>query len=122
DEFEYPDDSEQSSVQPTSPSLKARINEARSLALPQAAFLNLADVASDSDLDMGGDDNGQAGGSTAYEVQKIMGHRGEGEAREYHVLWKGFDASHASWEPLGNFNDTRIVEDYLNSQRTFGDQ
>ncbi|KAG0310251.1 hypothetical protein BGZ99_000554 [Dissophora globulifera] len=120
DDFEYPDDSEQSSVQPTSPSLKTRINEAQSLALLQAAFLNLADVAPDSDLDMG-DDNDHADAPTAYEVQKIMGHRREGEAVEYHVLWKGFDASDALWVPLSSFNETRVIEDHWNAKRSFGD-
>ncbi|KAF9186222.1 hypothetical protein BGZ51_002170 [Haplosporangium sp. Z 767] len=67
DEFEYPDDSEWSSVQFTSPSLKVRVNEARSLARLQTAFLNLAAVASDGDLNMGGD-NDYADNSTAYEV------------------------------------------------------
>ncbi|KAF8934187.1 hypothetical protein BGZ58_005902, partial [Dissophora ornata] len=118
DEFEYPDDSEQSSVQPTSPSLKARVNEARSLTRLQAAFLNLTDVAPDSDLDMG-DDNDHADDPTAYEVQKIIGHRGEGDALEYHVLWKGYDASHALWLPLSSFNETRVIEDYLNAKRIF---
>ncbi|KAF8922829.1 hypothetical protein BGZ58_003730 [Dissophora ornata] len=123
DEFEYPDGSEPSSVQSTSPSLKARINDAQSLALLQAAFLNLAaaDVAApDSDLDMGDDDIDQTDAETVFEVQKILGHRGEGEAIEYHVLWKGYDASYASWEPLSSFNETRIIEEYQNSQRDFG--
>ncbi|KAG0309145.1 hypothetical protein BGZ98_004891, partial [Dissophora globulifera] len=118
DEFEYPDDSEQSSVQPTSPSLKASINEARSLTCLQAAFLNLTAVTPDGDLNMG-DDNDYANDSTAYEVQTIMGHRGEGEALEYHVLWKGFDVSASTWVPLSSFNETRVIDDYWNVQRTF---
>ncbi|KAF8918518.1 hypothetical protein BGZ58_004823, partial [Dissophora ornata] len=80
DEFEYPDDSEQSAMQPTSPSLKARVNEARSLARLQDTFLNLAAAPADGDLDMEDDPETE----NTYEVQKIVGHRGEGEAREYH--------------------------------------
>ena len=45
------------------------------------------------------------GGEVEYEVDRILRHRkrrGRGGGDEYLVLWKGFDASEATWEKASN--------------------
>ena len=47
-----------------------------------------------------------------YKIQAILDHRGEGKEREYLVQWKNFDKSHNTWEPIRNFNDHMIIDQY----------
>ncbi|KAF9342185.1 hypothetical protein BGX26_008114, partial [Mortierella sp. AD094] len=84
--FEFPDGTSSVGLIGNTPSFRAKINDAQSLLKMQEAFLSLA-VAPNTDHEM--DDDVE---ETAYEVSKIMGHRGEGDALEFHVLWKGYDA------------------------------
>ena len=46
----------------------------------------------------------------AYEVEKIVGHRGGVNDREYQIKWKGYDE--LSWERREMFNEVKIIEDY----------
>ena len=51
-----------------------------------------------------------------YEIEKIVDHRGEGDNREYKVLWKGYPADEATWEPVSNLFDCEwSIQQYLES-------
>jgi len=114
DGFEYPDGSEAAIPQSLStPSFTARIDDARNIYRLHDSFLKLTMSASNTS------DDHEMGNDVDYEIDKIINHRGEGHEIEYHVLWKGEDISGATWEPLSNFNQTRTIEDYWNSKRTF---
>jgi hypothetical protein len=38
-----------------------------------------------------------------WEVERIIGHRKRGRGHQYHVLWKGYPISEATWEPESAF-------------------
>jgi len=40
-----------------------------------------------------------------YEVESILNHRKRGRGYQYHVKWKGYSISEASWEPEQAFSD-----------------
>ncbi|KAF9952842.1 hypothetical protein BGZ72_005874 [Mortierella alpina] len=81
DNYDYPNDTDNLfSTQPAGPSYRIKINDARAIFRLQDAFLNLSVNASTIDHDMDSDDD------AVYEIDKILGHRGEGEALEYHAL------------------------------------
>ncbi|KAF9910906.1 hypothetical protein BX616_010751 [Lobosporangium transversale] len=116
--FDYPDGTEANISQiPTAPSYVVEIKDARSMYQLQDAFLNLGITTTsnvDNDHEMG-DSNIE----TAYEIKKIIEHRGEGDGVEYLVQWKGYNKCDNSWEPLSSFNQTRAIDDYWNSKREF---
>jgi len=39
-----------------------------------------------------------------WEVERIIGHRKRGRGYQYHVLWKGYPITEATWEPESVFN------------------
>ncbi|KAF9969245.1 hypothetical protein BGZ73_008507 [Actinomortierella ambigua] len=117
DDFDFPsgDDGADSLQIVVTPNFKAKISDAKRIQRLQDTFLghSIAGQDTEADHEMNGSEN------AVYEIQRILGHRGEGEAIEYHVLWKGYDASQATWEPITNFRQTRIIDEYQNSLRTF---
>ena len=51
-----------------------------------------------------------------YEVERILNHRGEGENREYLVLWKGYSPEEATWESVSNLFDCEwSINQYIES-------
>ena len=54
----------------------------------------------------------------AYEVEKIVGHRGGVNDREYQIKWKGYDK--LSWEQREMFNEVKIIEDYWSKLKKQG--
>lgn len=56
--------------------------------------------------------------SDVYEVDYIMDHREKNGQFEYHVKWKGYDKSEATWEPEDNINDPQPIERYFTLQNT----
>ena len=54
----------------------------------------------------------------AYEVEKIVGHRGGVNDREYQIKWKGYDK--LSWEWREMFNEVKIIEDYWSKLKKQG--
>ena len=54
----------------------------------------------------------------AFEVESILGHRGDANNREYLVRWRGFSSSEDTWEPFQNFNTTGIIKSYWKSKST----
>ena len=54
----------------------------------------------------------------AYEVEKIVGHRGGVNDREYQIKWKGYDE--LSWERREMFNEVKIIEDYWSKLKKQG--
>jgi len=41
-----------------------------------------------------------------WEVERIIGHRKRGHGQQYHVLWKGYPISKATWELESAFEHT----------------
>jgi hypothetical protein len=52
----------------------------------------------------------------SFEVEKILGHRGPANRREYLVKWKNFSSSHNTWEPAAQFDSLACIADYWRSQ------
>jgi hypothetical protein len=53
-----------------------------------------------------------------YEVAKILDHRKEDDqSLSYLVRWKGYDASHDSWEPVANFSSLKLIRAYFASRK-----
>jgi hypothetical protein len=56
-----------------------------------------------------------------YRVERILTHRdrliGRKKVRQYLVKWEGYTDEHNSWEPDGNFTDSKAQEAYLLSRR-----
>ena len=50
--------------------------------------------------------------SPAYEINKIINHRGEPGRYEYLVDWVGYSDADRSWEPQSCFLDTKCIEQY----------
>jgi hypothetical protein len=54
-------------------------------------------------------------------VERILTHRdrliGRKKVRQYLVKWEGYTDEHNSWEPDGNFTDSKAQEAYLLSRR-----
>ncbi len=57
------------------------------------------------------EDDGAHGNT--YEVDYIMDHREVNGQYEYHIKWKGYDKSDATWEPEEHINDPQPVERYF---------
>ena len=48
-----------------------------------------------------------------YEIEKIIGHKGEGDDRMYLIRWKGWGPEHDTWEPVSNIHTDEAIQDYL---------
>ena len=48
-----------------------------------------------------------------YEVERILGHQGEGDNRKYLIRWKGYGPEEDSWEPVDGINADETVQEYL---------
>ena len=53
----------------------------------------------------------------AFEVQRIIKHRGSKANPQYLVLWKGYPIEEATWQSAADFLDASIVRDYWKSKR-----
>ncbi|KAF9547449.1 hypothetical protein EC957_008459 [Mortierella hygrophila] len=116
DDFDFPDGEESTvDMQAVVPSFKVKVKDARIILRLQENFLRLtvSGLGAEQDHEMANNDGQE------YEIERILGHRGEGESLEYHVLWKGYDISHSTWEVTSQFNNQRTIETYWNSLRTF---
>ena len=47
-----------------------------------------------------------------YEVDSIIGHRGDPGAYEYLVWWQGYPKAEATWEPASNVLEHTVIKDY----------
>lgn len=52
-----------------------------------------------------------------YFVERIIAHRGRGEAREYLVKWEGYPSTENSWIAHNDFAGPEIVDNYERSPR-----
>ena len=52
----------------------------------------------------------------AYEVERILKHRGSRTNHQYLVLWKGYPIEEATWQSAGDFLDSSIVRNYWKSR------
>ena len=53
-------------------------------------------------------------GEEEFEVEAILRHKGSGARRLYHVLWKGYPITEASWQPESHLHSApQILEEYL---------
>ena len=50
----------------------------------------------------------------AYEVEKIIAHRGTPNKYEYFVHWLNYPEQDRSWVPAENFLDHKIIQEYWN--------
>ena len=48
----------------------------------------------------------------AYEISAILDHHDSGNHCQYLVHWKGYDKAQSTWEPIENFNDIDIINQY----------
>jgi len=55
-----------------------------------------------------------------YEVQAVLDHKGHGSKRKYLVHWKGYDQSENTWEPVDNFQDISVINDYWKRRKLSG--
>ena len=47
-----------------------------------------------------------------YEVERILGHKGEGRKRQFFTQWKGYPMEECSWEPREQFNAGPLLQAY----------
>lgn len=56
-----------------------------------------------------------------YEVEAVLDSRKTDQgAQEYLVKWRGYSAAHNTWEPVDNFQDLKIIEEYHENRRVLG--
>jgi hypothetical protein len=48
-----------------------------------------------------------------YEVDRIIGHKGEGDDRTYLIRWKGYGPEGDTWEPVANIMADESIQSYL---------
>ena len=48
-----------------------------------------------------------------YEVDRILGHQGEGDNRKYLIRWKGYGPEADSWEPVEGISADETIRSYL---------
>ena len=48
-----------------------------------------------------------------YEVEKILGHKGDGDDRTYLIRWKGWGPEADTWEPVSNIITDGVIKEYL---------
>ncbi|KAF9975920.1 hypothetical protein BGZ75_000381 [Mortierella antarctica] len=117
DAFDYLDTSEHQATYENLPNIKAKLNHGRDLRGLQEAFLSVS--ISQASTEEPADEPMTESLQDVYEVASILNDRGEGDAIEFLVHWKGFDVSEATWEPQQNFHHKRCIQDYWKSKTTF---
>ena len=53
----------------------------------------------------------------SFDVAAILNHRGKAPKYEYFVQWKGYDATHNTWEPASSFDDIAVINRYWDKQK-----
>ena len=48
-----------------------------------------------------------------FEVDRIIGHKGEGDDRTYLIRWKGYGPEGDAWEPVANIMADESIQSYL---------
>jgi hypothetical protein len=48
----------------------------------------------------------------SFEVAAILAKRNRGNITEYCTQWQGYDISHATWEPVQNFESTEMINEF----------
>ena len=48
-----------------------------------------------------------------YEIDHILGHKGDGDGRSYLIRWKGYGPEGDTWEPVSNIHTDEVIQDYL---------
>lgn len=87
-------------------SIEQRVEEANTLQQLQEQFLSM--VMEDDQSVGSSSDNA----SDAYEVERILDHKGRGRKRCYLVQWKGYGPEHNTWVNVKDLNADDLLEDY----------
>ncbi|KAG0300830.1 hypothetical protein BGZ98_008840 [Dissophora globulifera] len=115
DGFDYPSKPEKETMY-TLPNIKVKLSQSEALLATRKAFFDMAisshTQAADDDMVSGDDDR-------EYEAEKVIGHRGEGSEREYHILQKNGGVGMATWVPAYNIKTKNKVTEYLKSIQSF---
>jgi hypothetical protein len=56
-----------------------------------------------------------------YEIDRILGHKGEGDDRTYLIRWKGYGPEGDTWEPVSNIHTDEVIQDYLTAVQLITD-
>lgn len=51
-------------------------------------------------------------GPKLYEVEKVVGHEGEGRNRYFQIRWKGYPPEDDTWEPIAKLSCPRLIAEY----------
>ena len=53
-----------------------------------------------------------------FDVESILGQKGQGASLRYLVKWEGFPDDHNTWEPTKNVQGCRPFQEYLAAQQS----
>ena len=113
DSFDYPSKAEQETLY-TLPSIKVKLSQSQDLLATRQAFFDMTistpTGVTDVDMASGGD-----GGERDF---KIVGHRGDGDAREFQIVEKSVGLSTATWVLANAVTDRIVIVEYLNYLKT----
>ncbi|KAG0369533.1 hypothetical protein BGZ54_009676 [Gamsiella multidivaricata] len=115
DGFDYPSKTENLEIMYTLPNIKVKLSQSEALLATRKAFLDMAissqTQTADADMISGDDDRD-------YEVEKIIGHRGEGSERGYQILQRS-GSGVAKWVPAFDVDANKKVTEYLKATLSF---
>lgn len=105
DSFDYPSKAEQETLY-TLPSITVKLSQNQDLLEARQAFFDMTISAptGTTDVDM------------VHENEiKVVGHRGEGDAREYEIVQPSVSLSKTTWVPVHAITDKMAIIEYLKS-------
>ncbi|GJJ75204.1 hypothetical protein EMPS_07562 [Entomortierella parvispora] len=110
DSFDFPSKAEQEILY-TLPSIKVKLSQSHDMLATRKKFFDMTISAPTgaTDMDMANGDDGEI---------KVIGHRGEGDTREYQIVQKSVGLSVAQWVPVHAVSDRMVIVEYLKSLKS----